>query len=143
MNDRKAAAILESCDGIISDVIISPLKKKRGPDKQARKCRIISELAPPEPTGAFVRAAEGLNFGVEHGFKYIILFFDSTYLLFCADEISYSNSTSPAASMDYITVNAPIQENPDYPPAITGPRPLTVGHRNKRAASGKYVLTPL
>ena len=42
--------------------------------------------------------------------------------------------------MDYITVNAPIQENPDYPPAITGQRPLTVGHRNKRAASGKYVF---
>jgi hypothetical protein len=62
MNDCKVAAIAESSSRIASDVMISPLKRKRGPDKKARKCRIISELAPPEPTDAFARAAGGLNF---------------------------------------------------------------------------------
>ena len=68
MNDCKAAAIVDSGSGrIVTDVIISPVKKKRGPDKKARKCRIISELAPPEPTDAFARAAGGLNFADGYG----------------------------------------------------------------------------
>ncbi len=67
----------------------------------------------------------------------ITLLIHSTYLLFCADEISISNSVSQASSMDYIMANAPI------PPAIiTGQRTtaVAVGHRNKGSVSGEYVF---
>jgi hypothetical protein len=80
MNDCKAAALAASLDGAVVDLVVSPLKKKRGPDQKHRKDRIIGEQLLPEPNTAFARAKKALNF-VDDG-DFLLLLNLHTYCSF-------------------------------------------------------------